>query len=284
MPQVMTSPLSTLGACGLGIRQPFLEDLLDTKPKPINFVEFAPENWMQVGGKRSALLQQYAERYPLVCHGLSLSLGSLAPLDTEFVGNLKRFLDRYSVAFYSEHLSYCSDEAGQLYDLLPIPFTEDAVKQVAKRIRQVQDQLERKIAVENVSYYLAQDGELSEGEFINAVLQEADCLLLLDVNNVYVNSVNHHYDPQDFLASIHKEKIVYLHIAGHWQKQPDLIIDTHGDAIIEPVWQLLKETYQHCGVLPTLVERDNDIPELNEILKEITQLKNVQKDFIGQRS
>jgi len=284
----MTSPqvsalANTIGPCGLGLRREFLSELLDLKPQPVDFLEVAPENWLGLGGKRAKWFRAYTERYPVICHGLSLSIGGPTPIDTHFVKRLKHFFDTHNIRFYSEHLSYCSDTQGQLYDLMPMPFTEEAVHYIAGRVKQVQDILEQTIALENVSYYACLPGEMSEVDFINAVLEEANCLLLLDVNNIYVNSINHGYDANHFLKQMPKARIAYLHIAGHWQKAPDLIIDTHGDAIIEPVWQLLQQTYEQFGLIPTLLERDSEIPELTELLAEVEKIKGIQADFQTQQ-
>jgi uncharacterized protein (UPF0276 family) len=238
-------------------------------------MEVAPENWIGVGGRFAHKLRSFTERFPFVTHGLSLSIGSPAPLDVDLLKNIKQFLDEHNIALYSEHLSYCSD-SGHLYDLLPIPFTEEAVHYVAARIRQAQDILERPIAMENVSYYCAPDQDMTEIDFINAVLSEADCQLLLDVNNIYVNSINHRYDPHKFLAALPGERAAYIHIAGHFDEAEDLRVDTHGADVIAPVWQLLDEAYEHFGVLPTLLERDFNIPPVPELLLEVEQIKSRQ--------
>lgn len=188
----------------------------------------------------------------------------------------RQFMDVHGIQLYTEHLSYCSDD-GHLYDLLPIPFTEDAVKYVAARIRRTQDFLERRIAIENASYYTAAPiAEMDEITFIRAVLVEADCDLLLDVNNVYVNSVNHRYDPLEFIRTLPTERIVYLHIAGHYNEAEDLIIDTHGADVIDPVWALLDATYRIHGVAPTLLERDFNIPPLAELVCEVEHIARIQ--------
>jgi uncharacterized protein (UPF0276 family) len=242
----------------------------------VDFWEIAPENWMGVGGRWGKLLRRLTERFPFVCHGLSLSIGSPAPLDLEFVRGLKDFLDRHGILAYSEHLSYCSDD-GHLYDLMPIPFTEEAVTHVARRVRQVQDMLERRIALENVSYYAAPGQEMSELDFINAVLTEADCDLLLDVNNIVVNSINHRYDPLAFLNGLPGGRIVYGHVAGHYAEAPDLRVDTHGADVIEPVWQLLDRAYERFGVFPTLLERDFNIPPLETLTDEVARIAQSQR-------
>ncbi len=268
--------VETLGVCGLGLRPEIFNDLIECSTQTVNFIEVAPENWMGIGGWRKKIFDSYVKRFPLACHGLSLSIGAPVPLDREFLAALKTFLDSNQVTLYSEHLSYCSDTQGQLYDLMPMPFTEEAVVYVAERVRQVQETLERQIALENISYYAKFPAPLSESEFINAVLDEADCLLLLDVNNVYVNSVNHHYDAKDFIRACPTERVAYYHVAGHWQKTPELIIDTHGAAVIQPVWELLSEAYASIGLRPTLLERDNDVPNLTTLLDEIATIRALQ--------
>jgi len=238
-------------------------------------MEVAPENWIGVGGRFGKKFRSYTERFPFTLHGLSLSIGSPSPLDLEFVKAVKRFMTEHNIALYSEHLTYCSDN-GHLYDLLPIPFTEEAVKYTAARIRQVQDILGCRIAMENASYYCAPEQDMSEIDFINAVVSEADCNLLLDVNNIYVNSINHRYDPVAFLRALPGERTTYIHIAGHFDEAEDLRVDTHGSDVIPPVWQLLQEAYDCFGVLPTLLERDFNIPAVPALLDEVNQIKSIQ--------
>jgi len=263
---------------GLGLRRTLMGSLAEANPAQISFMELAPENWIGVGGAFGKQLRYFTERYPFVSHGLSLSIGSPSPLDMDFLSKLKVFLKNHNISTYTEHLSYCSDQ-GHLYDLLPIPFTEEAVKYVAERIRIVQDTLEQKIAMENVSYYAAPGQQMQEIDFINAVLSEADCNLLLDVNNIYVNCINHQYDAEEYLKALPAERIVYLHVAGHYQEAEDLIVDTHGADVVDPVWQLLEKTYQHVGVVPTLLERDFNIPPLQELLLEIDTITAMQKKW-----
>lgn len=267
----------TFQGVGLGLRQEHIADLSQDVLPQLDFLEVAPENWLNVGGRRGKEIAHFSQLYPMIAHGLSLSIGSPSPLDVSLIDDIKHFLERYNIQYYSEHLSYCSDTKGHLYDLLPIPFTEEAVHFVAARIRQVQDQLERRIAMENASYYAAPGQELSEIEFINAVLAEADCDLLLDVNNIYVNSINHQYDAEQFLKKIPAEKIAYIHVAGHYQEKEDLLIDTHGEDVIEPVWDLLAQAYQQFGLVPTLLERDNNVPPLAETLQEIQHIHQIRE-------
>ena len=263
---------------GLGLRRSFMDELAGTPHPQIDFMEVAPENWIGVGGIMGRQFREFTEQHDFICHGLSLSIGGPAPLDEAFLFRLKKFLDDHNIRCYSEHLSYCSDD-GHLYDLLPIPFTDEAVRHVVQRIKRVQDILERPLVLENVSYYGAPGKELDEIQFLNAVLSEADCRLLLDVNNIYVNSVNHHYDALDFLQQIPAERIEYIHIAGHYNESEDLIVDTHGADVIDPVWELLEKTYQLYGVIPTLLERDFNIPPLPELLAEVDKIATLQKKY-----
>ena len=268
-----------LAGAGLGLRREFFNALLTQIPNAIDFLEIAPENWIDLGGKMGRNLHYLTERYPVVCHGLSLSLGGPQPLDEIFLHRVKRFLAEHRIALYTEHLSYCSDD-GHLYDLMPIPFTADAVQYVAARIRRTQDILEQRIAIENASYYVgAPMAEMDELSFIQAVVSEADCDLHLDVNNVYVNSVNHGFDAADFIRQLPAERVRYIHTAGHSQETPELIIDTHGADIIEPVWDLLDIAYQHCGAIPTLLERDFNIPPLPELMQEVARITACQQRY-----
>jgi len=265
-----------LQGAGLGLRRALLPAVLDLPEAALDFVEVAPENWIGLGGRFGRQFAAVAERFPLVCHGLSLSLGGPAPLDRAFLRELRGFLDDTQAVAYTEHLSFCSDDRGHLYDLMPIPFTGEAVSWVAGRIRQVQDQLGRRIGIEPVSYYAAPGQELSELEFVNAVLCEADCDLLLDVNNVYVNGINFGYDPLAFLEGIDGGRTVYVHVAGHFQEAPDLCIDTHATPVIEPVWALLEAAYARWGVRPTLLERDFNLPPMRALLDEVERIRALQ--------
>jgi len=263
---------------GLGLRRSFLDEALASPLKGVDFYEVAPENWMTLGGKLGKQFKAMTERHPFICHGLSLSIGSTDPLDEDFVKNLKSFMREHKIKFYSEHLSYCSNN-GHLYDLMPIPFTEEAVHHVAQRIQRVQDILEQKIAIENVSYYAAPGQEMSEIDFFNAVIEESDCDVLLDVNNIYVNSVNHNYDAEQFLQAIPAQRISYAHIAGHYVEAEDFLVDTHGAEIIDPVWQLLKKSYALYGVFPTLLERDFNIPSVAALLSEVNTIQTLQNTW-----
>ncbi len=260
---------------GLGLRRALLGPLADMAQASVDFMEAAPENWINVGGRYGRQFRALTERYPLVLHGLSLNIGGTAPLDRDLVVAIRDLMREHNCPMYSEHLSYCADD-GHLYDLLPLPFTGEAVTHVAGKVREVQDILGCRIALENASYYAVPQQEMSESEFIAAVLQEADCELLLDVNNIYVNSINHRYDPFDFLRSLPLDRARYIHVAGHYDEAEDLKIDTHGADVIDPVWGLLAEAYQLCGPLPTLLERDFNLPPLVELLEEVEQIRRLQ--------
>ncbi|HEY7883481.1 MAG TPA: DUF692 domain-containing protein [Cellvibrionaceae bacterium] len=272
----MTGPVYPVSGAGLGLRRALLQQLADVSAGNIDFMEIAPENWIGVGGRLGKQLRRFTERYPFVCHGLSLSIGSSAPLDRSLLTRTKAFLAEHNIRCYTEHLSYCSDD-GQLYDLLPIPFTEESVHYVAARVRQAQDILGQRIALENASYYCAPGQQMSELEFIQAVVAEADCDLLLDVNNAYVNGINHRYDPLEFIASLPLERVVYMHVAGHYHEAEDLRVDTHGAPIIDPVWQLLQQTYRLAGAIPTLLERDFNFPPMPELLAEVDHIRQLQQ-------
>ncbi|HQS82578.1 MAG TPA: DUF692 domain-containing protein [Thiobacillus sp.] len=268
-------PLRLSGA-GLGFRRELIPALKNRVPGAIDFFELAPENWIDLGGAYGRDLRGFTERYPFVCHGLSLSLGGPSPLDEMLLTKTRQFMDAHGIQLFTEHLSYCSDD-GHLYDLLPIPFTEEAVKHVAARIRRAQDILERRIAIENASYYAPSPiAEMDEIAFIRAVLDEAGCDLHLDVNNVYVNSVNHRYDPLEFIGALPTERIVYMHMAGHYVEAADLLVDTHGADVIDPVWALLNATYRLHGVAPTLLERDFNLPPLDELVHEVAHIARIQ--------
>jgi len=273
-----TRPVSSrLEGAGLGLRRGLIDEFCDALPSQISFLEIAPENWIDVGGRYGKQFRGLLEKYPLACHGLSLSIAGPEPLDHDFLKQLKTFLDEHNVPVYSEHLSYCSDH-GHLYDLMPVPFTGEAVGYVASRVKEVQHALERRIALENISYYAAPHQELDEAEFVCAVLEEADCDLLLDVNNIYVNSINHRYDAHSYMDAMPAERVVQFHVAGHYVEAEDLRIDTHGAPVCDPVYELLADAYQRFGPVPTLLERDFNLPPLAELLEEADRIIEIQSD------
>ena len=295
-----------LQGAGLGYRRDLADDFLNlSSNNAIQFMEVAPENWVKMGGAARYKFDQAAERYPLAVHGLSLSLGGQAPLDRELLKNTKALMTQYNSTFFSEHLSYCECE-GHLYDLLPMPFTEEAVKHVAQRIRYVQDFLGLQISLENTSYYLhSPTSTMNEVEFLNAIAQEADCGIHLDVNNIYVNGVNHGLlDPYVFLDQVDVKRVNYIHIAGHdeehsaaqvvedlegesfnkikgaYRDLPELLIDTHGEAVKGTVWDLLEYAYQRLPVIPpTLLERDFNFPPFAELYAEVEHIAQLQQKY-----
>jgi uncharacterized protein len=260
---------------GLGLRRALMGPLLSADHGAVDFFEVAPANWIRGGGRFGRQFRELVERCPLVFHGLSLDIGGPDPLDLELVRAVRALMDELGVTLYSEHLSWCAAE-GHLYDLLPIPFTEEAVRHVADRVQQVQEIIGAPIALENASYYAQPSAEMSELEFVNAVVSASGCDLLLDVNNIYVNSINHGYEASAFLRGLPLERVRYIHVAGHYDEAPDLKVDTHGAKVIDPVWDLLAEAYSLLGPLPTLLERDFNLPPLPQLLQEVAQIRQLQ--------
>ena len=266
---------------GLGFRRELLSELDAWQGRPINFFEIAPENWATNGGRYAKDLRRFTERHAFVCHGLSLSIGSTDALDVALVKGIKQFMQEHRIGLYTEHLSWCS-HAGHLYDLLPIPCTQEAVSWVSSRVRQVQDILGMQIGLENASYYLSPPGaEMKEQEFIAEIIRESDCLLHLDVNNVYVNSQNFCYDAKKYLDELPLDKVCYIHVAGHYVESDGFLVDTHGAEVIDPVWSLLDYAYQSICELaitvPTCLERDFNFPPLSELMAEVDIIRAKQQ-------
>lgn len=269
---------AALGGAGLGLRRALLGPMAEQREavlRGLDFIEVAPENWIGVGGRFARQFGRWLERLPLVCHGLSLSLGGPDPLDVDLLKRIKAFLDATGAVHYTEHLSFSSAD-GQVYHLLPIPFTAEAVDHVAARIRRAQDVLERRIGVENVSCYATPGQEMDELAFINEVVAAADCALLLDVNNIFVNSVNFGYDADAFLDGLPGDRVAYIHVAGHRAIAPDLRVDNHGAPVSAEVWRLLERAYRNFGVLPTVLERDMHLPPLPDLLAEVAEIRAIQ--------
>lgn len=281
----MSKPLP-MAAAGLGYRRDLAADFLqeDRDDSVIQFIEIAPENWIGMGGGARRTFDEVAERYPVACHGLSLSLGGQDPLDKTLLTHIRQLMRQYQMAFFSEHLSYCSHQ-GHLYDLMPLPFTQEMVTHVAKRIEQVQDFLGQRIALENTSYYAHSPlAEMNEVEFLNAIVAEADCDIHLDVNNIYVNQVNHSLlDAHSFLQQVDAKRVSYIHIAGHLNEAEDLLIDTHGEAVTETVWDLLAQAYRILpNIPPTLLERDFNFPPFAELKAEVARIDALQQPYRSQ--
>ena len=263
---------------GLGLRTAFIEEVYNYDLKP-NWFEVAPENWIKKGGYLKKLFEKIRADFPIVCHGLSLSIGSPDPLNFSFLKELKDFLNYYEIEIYSEHLSFSYYNGSNTYDLLPLPFTVEMADYIVEKVKIVQDFLGRQIALENASIYLILEKEIEEHEFIKHIVQNSKCKILLDVNNIYVNSVNHNFDPYLFIDKINPDWIMYYHIAGHDRIEENLIIDTHGQDIIEDVYRLMEYTLKKLGNKPVLLERDNNIPPYNELLDEYKKVKELTESY-----
>lgn len=256
---------------GIGLRRPHFSTLPQTERR-VDFLELIPENFVggpaPRGGRHARVLAECAERWPILAHGVSMSLGGPDPLDHAYLRTLKRFLDRLGAPFYTDHLCFVTTGGRSTFDLLPLPFSEPAVRHVARRIREVADALERPVAIENISYYAElPTSTLDEGAFVRAVVEEADCLLLLDVNNVYVNAQNHGRAPLELLESLPLERACQIHMAGHVREGPRLL-DHHGAPVDDAVWALYVEAIARTGPLPTLIEWDTRIPDVDRVLDE----------------
>ena len=269
---------------GLGLRWDFLDEVVEGPALGIPFFEVSPENYMRRGGWYPAALEQVRERYPIVTHGLTLSLGGVQPPPADYLTELRREIERLRSPWHSDHLCFSTAGARVLHDLLPLAFSRENVARVSDRLRRVQDQLGVPMAMENISWY-AHPGkpELPEAEFITAILERSGAGLVLDVNNVYVNAENHGFDPKRFIAGLPLERVVQIHVAGHTRFDDGFIIDTHGASVIDPVLDLLDFVIERTGPLPVLLERDNDVPPLADLLQEITRIDGVYQAALERR-
>ncbi len=263
---------------GIGLRRDLAEEIF-AHAEEIDWLEFVPENYMGVGGRSRQLLDEAGRRFPLVSHGVGLSLGSTDPLDNRYLDQLKDLVTGVSSPWWSDHLCFSSAEGIQLHDLLPLPFSREAIDHTVGRIEAVRKHVGLPFLIENISYYMKMPGcEMSEAEFLSSVLEESDCGLLLDINNVYVNSVNHQFDPYEYLDSIPLERTVQIHVAGHKQGKR-LIIDTHGAAVIDAVYNLLDYALARCDARAVMLERDQNFPEFDELLKEIKVIASIVSKY-----
>lgn len=277
----MTKEIPT--GIGLGLRAPFLPEVVrgDADGK-VAFLEVAPENYMHRGGRAPQRFEELADRFPVITHGLMMSLGSPDPLREDYLGELKSFLDRYDPPWHSDHVCFSGLDNAVLHDLLPVPFTSASAKYVAQRVREAADRLERPMAVENISWYLELGKKtLDEPEFLTELLERADCGLLLDVNNVFVNASNHGFDPYDWLSRIPLERVFQLHIAGHEPWDETMLLDTHGATVRDEVHDLLGWVIERVGPKPVLLERDTNIPELDELLAEVQVLDRIYRQALA---
>jgi uncharacterized protein (UPF0276 family) len=263
---------------GLGLRKEHYETVLAEQPA-VDWFEIISENYMVAGGKPLYYLDRIRERYPLVMHGVSMSIGGTDPLDRDYLMRLKALADRVEPHWLSDHLCWTGINGTNLHDLMPLPYTPEAIRHVAERVSQVQDYLGRQILLENVSSYVAyQDSEITEWEFLREIAEAADCLILLDINNIYVSAFNHNFDPYAYLTGIPVERVRQFHLAGHTCEQ-DLIIDTHDHPIVDPVWELYAEAVRRFGHVSTMIERDDNIPPLSELLAELDQACRIAEDI-----
>lgn len=259
---------------GLGLRRELADETFANRNK-IDWLEIVPENYMNLGGAIRERLDSAREKFPLVTHGVSLSIGSTDELSSEYLGGIKRFLDLIDAPWWSDHLCFSSVNGSYLHDLLPLPHSKEAVEHVAKRIKQAQTQVGRPFLLENISYYMnVPETAMTEWQFLSEVVEKADCGILLDVNNIYVNSVNHGFDPFLFIDNIPLERVVQIHLAGHG-KRDEVIIDTHGNAVIEPVFELLKYVLERSSVKAVMLERDQNYPDFDEILAELARIRSI---------
>jgi len=259
---------------GLGLRVDHYEEILRDAPA-VDWFEALTENYLVPGGKPLHYLTRVRERYPLALHGVSLSIGSTAPLDRGYLEQLKALASRIEPAWVSDHLCWTGVASRNTHDLLPLPYTEEALRHIIARVRTVQDILGRRILLENVSSYVAfRDSALSEWQFLAEVARGADCLLLLDVNNIYVSSVNHEFDPHEYLAGIPPERVQQIHLAGH-ENHGDYLIDTHDHPVPDPVWQLYAAALARLGPVATMIERDDRIPPLAELVAELDEARAI---------
>jgi uncharacterized protein (UPF0276 family) len=259
---------------GLGLRVDHYETILNSEPA-IDWFEIISENYLVPGGKPLHYLDRIRERYPLVMHGVSMSIGSTDPLNRDYLKQLKELARRIEPAWISDHLCWTGVHGTNLHDLLPLPYTEETIEHVAARIREVQDLLDRQMLIENVSSYLSYtQSQLSEWDFLTAVCERADCLLLFDVNNVYVSSVNHGFDPLDYLNGIPAERVQQFHLAGH-EDHGRYIIDTHDHPVPDPVWDLYAQALRRFGPVSTMIERDDNIPPLDELIAELDHARGI---------
>ncbi|MCH9687459.1 MAG: DUF692 domain-containing protein [Deltaproteobacteria bacterium] len=268
---------------GLGLRARFRNEVArgDADGVPA-FIELSPENYMHRGGRSPVQLEQIADRFPIISHGLMMSLGSTDPFDDEYFDYLRGFLDRYDPPWHSDHVCWSGLDGALLHDLLPVPFTTPVAERIAGRVREARDRLERPMAIENISWYAKLGhSQMDEPQFLCEVLERADCGLLLDVNNIFVNAQNHGFDPQRWLEAIPLDRVLQLHVAGHEPWDETLLVDTHGATVRDEVYDLMAWVIERTGPRPVLLERDTNIPPLPELLDEIRRLDGVYQSAVG---
>ena len=266
---------------GLGLRTDHYQDVLEHRPN-VDWFEVITENYIVAGGKALDFLHRIRELYPMVMHGVSMSLGSTDPIDWDYVGKVRRLADDLDAPWFSDHLCWTGVDHRNLHDLLPLPYNETTVRHLAARIRQIQDYVERPMLIENLSSYVTyKSSEMSEWAFLSAVAEEADCGILLDINNIYVSAFNHEFDPVEYLEAIDPNRVWQFHLAGHLNAG-DYIVDTHDHPVIDPVWELYAQAVRRFGAVSTMIERDDNIPPLNELLEELDQARRIATPILGE--
>ena len=267
---------------GLGLRKEHYDAVLKNRPE-VDWFEIISENYMVDGGKPLDYLNRIREHYPMVMHGVSMSIGSIEPLNPDYLKRLKALIERVQPEWFSDHLCWTGVNGVNLHDLMPLPYTEEAIQHVADRVSRVQDYMGRQMLLENVSSYVSySDSQMSEWEFLREVAERADCLILLDINNIYVSAHNHRLDPQQYLQAIPVERVYQFHLAGHSHEQ-NLIIDTHDHPIADPVFELYATAVQRFGQVSTMIERDDHIPPLDELLQELEQVRRIGERELKQQ-
>jgi len=262
---------------GLGLRKEHYQDVIDSSPD-VDWFEILTENYLVPGGKPLYFLEQIAERYPMVMHGVSMNIGNTEPLDKEYLEQVKNLKNRVHAHWLSDHLCWTGTNGTNAHDLLPLPYTEEAINHVVQRIEQVQDFLGSRMLIENVSSYVSyQHSEMTEWQFLTEIAQRADCLLLLDINNIYVSAVNHEFDPLDYLLAVPPKHVQQFHLAGH-SDYGDYVIDTHDMPVCDAVWSLYARAVEHFDDITFMIERDDNIPPLAELLEEL----NLARDLTAQ--
>jgi len=268
---------------GLGLRKEHYQEILEQRPA-VDWFEILSENYLVAGGKPLHWLERVREHYPLVMHGVSLSIGSSDPLDMDYLRDLKGLVERVEPEWISDHLCWTGLGGHNFHDLLPLPYTEETVRHVAERVVRVQEFLGRRILLENLSSYVTfRDSEMSEWAFLTAVCEAADCLILLDVNNIFVSAVNHGFDPREYLEGVPAERVWQFHLAGHTTNESGrILIDTHDQPVRDEVWELYAEAARRFGPVSTMIERDDNIPALDELLEELGQARRIAEPIWGE--
>lgn len=276
----MKKPDSVFLGYGLGLRTDYYDTILETSPE-VDWFEILSENYMVKGGKPLYYLDAIRERYPVVMHGVSMSIGGTDPLDFDYLKDLKVLINRAQPRWVSDHLCWTGQGGNNLHDLMPLPYNDDAIRHVAERVKVVQDYLGQQILLENVSSYVTyKHSEMSEWEFYSRIVEEADCLMLLDINNIYVSSRNHEFDCMDYVNGVPKNRVQQFHLAGHTD-YGDYVIDTHDHPVVDPVWDLYAKALKRFGPVASMIERDDRMPPFEELMAELNQARIIGNSILS---